>query len=108
MAEAGATARAGDGIKYYSVQDTQGLSQSLFAIGAEVSLSCHVSLQTAPADPALLNVYLDRAALERDESSGWSYAGDAVIELHGSACDMLKGGSVSQVQIVAGCPTIVK
>lgn len=108
MAEAGGTARLDADTKYFSVSDTSDLSSSLFTIGAEVSLDCQIQLQKAPPDTDLVNVYFDSEPVQLDEENGWSYGGDATIELHGESCDVLKGGAVTQLQIVAGCPTIVK
>ena len=108
LAEAGRTAREDQGTKYYSVREHADLSQSLFAIGSEVSLSCQLSLTNAPPDPELLNLYFDSDPIELDAENGWSYAGDLLIELHGRSCDVLKSGAVTEVQVVAGCPTLIK
>ncbi len=108
MARAGDTARPDAETNYYSVSDIEGLTHSLFEIGSAVSLSCSFRLRQAPPDPDLLNVYFDNDLVELDDENGWSYQGDATIELHGNSCDVLKGGGVSQLQVVAGCPTLVK
>jgi hypothetical protein len=108
LAEAGQTAREDQESKYYSVREGADLSKSLFAIGSEVSLSCQLSLASAPPDPDLLNLYFDSDPVELDGENGWSYSGDSLIELHGRSCDVLKSGAVTEVQVVAGCPTLIK
>jgi hypothetical protein len=32
---------------------------------------------------------------------------DDLVEIRGAACDQLMSGSVLEVQVVAGCPTVV-
>ena len=113
LAEAGGTARSPEGpgggeTSYYSVRDATELVGSLAAIGAEVSLDCSISLEHAPPDPSLMNVYFDNDPVDFDPENGWSYADDAIIELNGNACDVLLSGAVNQLQMVAGCPTIIK
>lgn len=108
MADAGGTARSEGSTRYYSVRDTADLVESLLAIGTEVSLDCEISLESQPPDPALLNVYFDNDPVDFDETDGWSYADKALIELNGDACDVLLSGAVNQLQVVAGCPTIIK
>ena len=42
-----------------------------------------------------------------DPVSGWSWGDEGfdTIVLHGLACAELKGGGVSEVHVVTGCPT---
>jgi len=108
LAAAGGTARDDAETSYYSVRDAADLVGSLASIGSEVSLDCSIRLEHAPPDPDLLNVYFDNDPVDFDPEQGWSYAGDALIELNGSACDVLLSGVVDQLQVVAGCPTIIK
>jgi len=108
LAEAGGTARSTSETSYYSVRDSTDLIGSLAAIGAEVSLDCSISLEHAPLDSSLMNVYFDNDPVDFDPENGWSYAGDAIIELNGNACDVLLSGAVNQLQLVAGCPMIIK
>lgn len=106
MAEAGGTARTDAATPYYSVQEIEDLSESLYSIGTQVSLNCEIALKSIPPAPNLVNVYFDSDPVQQDDENGWSYQGSAVIELHGEACDVLKSGAVNQVQVVAGCATI--
>lgn len=108
LAEAGGTARTGTETSYYSVRDTSDLVDNLAAIGAEVSLDCSISLEHEPPDPSSMNVYFDNDPVDFDPENGWSYADDTIIELNGNACDVLLSGAVNQLQLVAGCPMIIK
>lgn len=108
LAAAGGTAREGAETRYYSVRDAADLVGSLASIGSQVSLDCSINLAKAPPDPDLLNVYFDNDPVDFDPENGWSYAGDALIALNGNACDVLLSGGVNQLQVVAGCPTIIK
>jgi len=90
------------------VRDAADLVGSLASIGSAVSLDCSISLERTPPDPDLMNVYFDNDPVDFDPDDGWSYAGDALIELNGDACDVLLSGGVNQLQVVAGCPTIIK
>lgn len=107
LAAAGGTARDAE-TSYYSVRDAAELVGSLASIGNQVSLDCSINLESPPPDPDLMNVYFDNDPVDFDPDSGWSYAGDALIQLNGGACDVLLSGVVNQLQVVAGCPTIIK
>ncbi|HEU5073572.1 MAG TPA: vWA domain-containing protein [Polyangiaceae bacterium] len=108
LAAAGGTAREGAETSYYSVRDAADLVGSLASIGSQVSLDCSIGLESAPPDPDLMNVYFDNDPVDFDPENGWSFAGDALIQLNGDACDVLLSGGVNQLQVVAGCPTIIK
>lgn len=107
MAAAGGTSREGE-TEYFSVTETDDLEKALDEIGGEVSLGCSIELSASPTNPDRINVYFDDELVQADDEDGWSFAEDAIIELHGDACDVLEGGTVSQVQVVEGCPTLVK
>jgi hypothetical protein len=107
LAEAGQTARPG-APKYYDTTDAEELTDVLRSIGIEVAISCEISIDFSPEDPNLVNVYFDTSLLPFDPENGWSWQGDTEIEIHGQACTDLKSGDILQVQVVAGCPTIVR
>ena len=107
MAAAGGTSREGE-TEYFSVTETDDLEKALDEIGGEGSLGCSIELSEPPTNPERINVYFDDELVQGDSDDGWSYAEDAIIELHGDACDVLEGGTISQVQVVEGCPTLVK
>ncbi|HYQ17036.1 MAG TPA: hypothetical protein VEQ58_14795 [Polyangiaceae bacterium] len=107
MAELGGTARSGAS-KYYPVEDTAALEQSLTAIAASVAISCDIPLDYEPPEPDLVNVYFDGTLVEYDPEAGWEWTDDGHVALRGAACDQLSAGDVLEVQVVAGCKTVVK
>ena len=107
MAEIGGTARDGDP-KYYSVSDTAALEESLKAIAASISISCDIPLDYEPPDPDFVNVYFDGVLVEYDPEAGWEWTKDGHVAIRGASCDELSAGDVLEVQILAGCKTVVK
>jgi hypothetical protein len=107
MAVLGGTAREQEP-KYYSVADTEALEQALKAIAASVAISCEIALDYEPPDRGLVNVYFDDELVEYDPSAGWEWTGDGRVAIRGDACEQLSGGDVLEVQVLAGCETIVK
>ncbi|MDX2051863.1 MAG: vWA domain-containing protein [Polyangiaceae bacterium] len=93
---------------YYSVNDTQALGNALLEIGASLAQSCEVALSKAPPDPALVNVFLDLDVIGQSETNGWTWNGTSALTLRGDACDRVKLGNVQQIQVVAGCPTVLR
>jgi hypothetical protein len=80
----------------------------LFEIGIKVAVSCTVNIGQEPPDPALVNVYFDTTLVGQDDTDGWAWVDATTIEIRGAACDQLKSGEVLQVQVVSGCPTVVR
>ena len=107
MAEIGGTARPGLP-KYYSVTDTDALEESLKGIAASLSISCDIPLDYQPRDPDLVNVYFDGVLVEYDPLAGWEWTKEGHVAIRGAACDELSAGDVLEVQIFAGCKTVVK
>lgn len=107
MAEAGGTARTGD-TEYYPVNDTEALEQSLIGIAASVAISCDIPLDYEPPDRDFVNVYFDGALVEYDPDGGWEWTADGQVAIRGAACDQLLAGDVLEVQVLAGCKTVVK
>ena len=106
LAVAGNTARPGD-TPYYAVSDTNELSEALRSIGAQVAISCDLPLSTAPEDPELVNVYFDDQVVPKGDD-GWQYTSDTSIQFQGAACTKLSSGDVLNVQVLSGCPTVVR
>ncbi len=104
MAEVAGTAQSTGPTKYHQVTDIDKLEEVLAAIAAE-AIDCDFVLDQPPSNKALTNVYLDCDPLPLDGVNGWSWLGDDTVGLHGSACERLKQGQVSSVQVVTGCPT---
>jgi hypothetical protein len=107
MADVGGTARTGSP-KYYSVADTDALEQALKAIAASVAISCEIPLDYEPPDRDFLNVYFDGKVVEYDPEAGWEWTDDGHVAIRGAACEQLSAGEVLEVQILAGCKTVVK
>ncbi len=103
MAQAGGTAQQSDTL-YYKVDDLSGLGEVFAAIAAE-AISCEIELADPPEEQGLTNVYLDCDLVPYDAVHGWTWLEDTTVWLHGDACDLLKSGKVTQVQIATGCPT---
>lgn len=96
---------------YYKVEDYSSLAGTLGSIAA-LEVSCKFDLETPPADPNLVNVYFDDEVIPRDAANGWAWelvynsGPQHALELRGEACKRLKGGTIKQVQIAVGCPTV--
>lgn len=108
MALAGGAALIG-GNKYFRIDDLNDLGDVLGSI-ASVYVSCDFTLEGAPPDPGLTNVYLDGVVLPYGDINGWVWAQSmpgTAVRLMGTACERLKHGQVKAVQIVSGCPTEV-
>ena len=107
LATAGNTARPGN-TEYYAVSDTAELTAALHSIGAKVALSCELPLSETPENPELVNVYFDDQVVPKSDKDGWRYTDDNQIEFVGSACETLSGGDVLNVQVLSGCPTVIR
>lgn len=91
---------------YYAVDDLSTLGSVLGGI-AGGALSCDITVDDPPDSQGFTNVYLDQNIVLSDPDSGWTWTSSSVVTLHGAACASLKSGTVSQVQVVSGCPTEV-
>jgi len=74
-------------------------------IAAKIAGTCSYTLQDAPADPNLVNVYMDDIIQPKDPVNGWTIDGKTVT-LVGQACAQVQEGDVLSVRIIAGCPTV--
>ncbi|MEI9937069.1 MAG: hypothetical protein WDO69_07575 [Pseudomonadota bacterium] len=107
LAIAGNTARPGN-TAYYAVSDTSALSLALRSIGAQVAISCDLPLSETPENPDLVNVYFDDQVVPKSDDDGWRYSEENSIEFVGPTCDRLSSGDVLNVQVVSGCPTVLR
>jgi hypothetical protein len=107
LARAGGTARPGD-VAYYAASDQAELQAALYQIGTGVAVRCTIDLDSPPESQALVNVYFDGELVPADPEDGWSWDGDARIEVNGEACDQLKSGDVIDARAVFGCDTVVR
>jgi hypothetical protein len=103
MAVAGGTAADG-APKYVRVDDLGKLAEAFAEIAAQ-AISCEFPLTDPPTETDMTNVYLDGAVVPYDEVDGWTWSGGDNVVLHGEACEMLKTGGATTVQVVTGCPT---
>jgi hypothetical protein len=105
----GSMAAAGGTTRYYDVNsaDQSAFAAALSTIAAKITATCTFSLDQAPPDSGMVNVYLDDAVVPRDPVDGWSIDG-AKVTLLGAACQKVLNGNALTVRIVAGCPTVLK
>ena len=107
LAEAGGAPRSGS-TAYFATDDSASLAAALHEIGAGVTIPCEVELTKVPDDLTRLNLYFDQDVVPQDPNNGWTWSGNSALTLVGEACDSLKSGAVSELQIVYGCETILR
>lgn len=78
-----------------------------FAKVADAVASCEYVLDNAPADASGIFVYFndDPTGVPKDGTNGWTY--DPVtkkLTFNGTSCTQLKGGTVTDIDVVYGCP----
>jgi hypothetical protein len=108
LAEAGGTALSGM-LEYYaaSSSDPSGLLAALSKIAAQITGTCTLTLDQAPPDPSLVNVFFDDQPLHQAGPDGWTLSGTTVTVL-GASCTAILEGNVLDVRVVAGCPTVIQ
>jgi hypothetical protein len=106
LAQAGRTARAGEP-QYYAIDsaDQTAFLGVLSGIAAKITGTCTLDLGSVPNDPGLVNVFFDEQAVPQMGQDGWSLDGSTVTIL-GASCQKILNGSVLDVRVVAGCPTV--
>ncbi len=92
--------------KYYRVSELDKISTVFRTIAASL-IECRVGLEQAPSAPEKTNVYFDSEVVFFDEGEGWQWESDAheAIVFTGEACEKLRGGHVSSIRVLSGCPT---
>jgi hypothetical protein len=106
MAAAGGTARLIEPL-YYEADDAQALAETLRSIATQVAVSCTITLDEVPPNWGQVNVYLDATEVPQSTGDGWRQIDERTLEITGSYCATLQTGNVFQVQVTAGCTTIV-
>jgi hypothetical protein len=98
-----------DGNSFYEVNSTADLVTALTKIVGIVA-SCTIPLTGVPSNLTNVAVSVDDASgkptkVPEDPSNGWSYTDTTMkaIQLNGSYCDSIKGGTYSNVQFVYSC-----
>ena len=88
---------------YFDAADQASLASALELIANE-TIGCNFALDTVPPDPSKVFSFFDDVDVPNDPDNGWTYdPATNTVTFHGSACDSLKSGSVSKVQVVFGC-----
>jgi hypothetical protein len=101
MAQAGGTER------YYSATTLEQLRTGFSSI-SRGAMSCTLALPGTPSDPDNIAVYVDKQAVPKDSTNGWTYgATTAFIELTGSYCANLLAAQDMTVQVLFGCSGLV-
>jgi len=98
-------AAAGGTTESVSANNEAELIMALEDIAAAV-LSCDIALSEVPPDPDELFVFFNdqTPAIENDPTNGWTYdAGTNTVTFNGSACDLIRSGAVTDIDVVFGC-----
>lgn len=101
-----AIATAGGTSRFYQADDEAGLIAAFEAIAEEVA-TCDYDIAMPPPDPMDLFVYFndDPAGVANDPMSGWTFdAARGTLSFHGAACESIRGGVVTDIDVVFGCP----
>jgi hypothetical protein len=100
-----AMAVAGRTGKYYAVNaaSEDAILTALKKVAAKIVGTCTFALKEAPADPKLVNVYLDDEELTYEPVNGWTLT-DNIVTLVGGSCERVKSGDALNVRIISGCP----
>jgi hypothetical protein len=94
------------GAKFFNAEDEQTL-RAAFDVIAGRTIGCTYALTTEPPDPNQLFVFFDKqqVAVDPMKMNGWSYSTmSKQVTFYGQACDRLRRGDVTKVDIVYGCP----
>ena len=109
VATAGGKPRSGSAEKFFLASSQAELTSALSDITEEVA-SCVFPFQSAPPDPTNIAVKVNGALVAQDPArvNGWEYTSDARLglELFGVACDTVKAGNQSSIDIIFGCPGV--
>jgi hypothetical protein len=113
MAIAGGTARTDPSASavYYDVSSTdqEAFASTLSAVAAQITGSCTLQLDAEP-DAGAVNLFFDGVPVPQTSADGgtaWTLEG-ATVTVLGSACDSILKGSVLDVRVVVGCPTVIR
>ncbi len=108
LATAGGTARASEPFFYQATTTDQSELQAIFyQVAAQATASCTLTLNNLPPDPTEVNVFLDEQPLTQTGPNGWTISGQTVTVL-GDSCTEILNGTVLDVRVVAGCPTVTR
>jgi hypothetical protein len=93
--------------KYFAVDSANetAMLDALKKVAAKIVATCEFNLKDEPADPKLVNVYIDDVVLPYDPAATWKIEGKTVTLL-GDTCTKVMNGDVLGVRIIAGCPRV--
>jgi hypothetical protein len=92
--------------RYFPVQTSGELTDTLREIGLSAALVCDVTLTAAPPDSSLVNVFADDEVLSF--GTEWVWTSDSTLRVEGTRCDELRDGVFQQLRVVAGCPSEIR
>ena len=103
VAELDAIAQAAGTAPYYQADDAAQLDAALQAIAGSVA-TCTYTLANPPDSQIYVFFNRDPAGLANDPNNGWTYdPATGTLTFHGAACDSLKAGTVTAIDVVFGC-----
>jgi hypothetical protein len=103
-ANAGGVPNTSGGASYYQADSASALESALGAILKRVT-GCDFALNTPPDDPSKVWAFLDDVMVERDTDDGWALdTATNTVTFTGASCAMLQAGTVTDIDIVVGCP----
>jgi hypothetical protein len=106
FAQAGGHPTGAASPKFYDAADPQALDGALAALAGQ-TVGCAYQLANPPPDPSLLYLFTDAGdEIPRDPNhgDGWDYdPATSIVRLYGAACDALRAGSVTAIDVVYGC-----
>ena len=95
-----------EGERFYQADDEAALASAFEAIADEVA-TCDYRIDMPPPDPMELYVYFDDdpAGVANDPTNGWTFdPASGTLHFHGAACDGIRSGTVTDIDVVFGCP----
>jgi hypothetical protein len=108
LATAGGTARTTEPLFYQATTTDQSELQAIFSqVAALATASCTLTLNVLPPDPTEVNVFFDEQPISQSGPNGWTIDGQTVTIL-GQSCTDILSGTVLDVRVVAGCPTVTR
>ncbi|NUO55011.1 MAG: VWA domain-containing protein [Polyangiaceae bacterium] len=93
------------GPAYYDAGDQASLELALETI-ATAAISCTFTFDQVPQDPSKIYVFFDGQSVPTDSTmmNGWLYdPATNSVTFYGVACDDLKSGAVTDVEVIFGC-----
>jgi hypothetical protein len=104
FANAGGVPNTSGSSSYYQADSAAQLESALGAILKRV-IGCDFALNATPDDPSKVWAFLDDVMVERDTDDGWKLdTATNTVTFTGASCAMLQAGTVTDIDIVVGCP----